>query len=81
MHRAVLAHEPRAELLQDAVALQEDLPEAVGVLRIVRGVLPVGAEWNGAGDLAGQFVEGHWHLEVGELLQESRVEVCDAACP
>ncbi len=71
MYRAALSEEPGAELLHDAVALQQHLPEATGILRIVGGVLPVGAEGNGPGNLARCLVERDRHLEVGQLLQES----------
>src|SRR6185436_12047515 len=53
MHRAAFSDEAGAKLLQHAVHLQQHAPEAVGVVRIVGGMLVIPVEWNGPGNFAG----------------------------
>jgi hypothetical protein len=51
MHRAALAPEARSKDLQDPIGLDQNPPEAKGVLWIVRTVCFVPLEGNRIGDL------------------------------
>src|SRR5215470_5773766 len=59
MHRAALADEARPKLFEDSVCLDQDSPEPVCVVRIVRRVRFVSVERYGIGNLVGFRVDLH----------------------
>src|SRR5215467_7303509 len=59
MHRTALTDEVRAKLFEDSVCLDQDSPEPVCVVRIVRRVRFVSVERYGIGNLVGFCVDLH----------------------
>src|SRR5215813_11732266 len=59
VHRTALADEARAKLFKDAVCLDQDSPEPVRVVRIVRCVRFVSVESDGIGNLIWFLVDLH----------------------
>src|SRR5437868_11849990 len=47
MHRAALAQKSRAELFEDAIALDQDAPKPLDVFGLVGSVVLVFIEWSG----------------------------------
>jgi len=75
MHGAAFADEPGPEPLEDAIRLEQHLPETVREVAIVGGMNRIAAERNCIGDLGGMFVDldldaspaelRHHHFEEG----------------
>src|SRR5882672_469829 len=77
MHRACLAEEAGAELLEDAVGIDEDLqeaPDGVGIVGSVRGVF---GEFYRIGQLVRCLVDGNGYTESAKRGKRGGVEACD----
>jgi len=74
MDRAHLALKSRAELLEHPVGLKGDPPEALGMVRIVSGVLAVLAERDRVRHLVGAAMDPHPDAEFGQPRHEPVVE-------
>src|SRR5208282_824945 len=77
MHWTIFADEAGAEFLEDDVAQNQNLPEAVGIFGIVRGVLRVGLEGNGVWDFDGHGPDFHFDAQGFEGGHEFRIEDSD----
>src|SRR5712672_995605 len=74
MHRACLAEEAGAELLEDAVGIDEDLqeaPDGVGIVGTVRGVF---GEFYRIGQLVRGLVDGNGNAEFAKRGKRGDVE-------
>ena len=74
MHGAAFSDEPGAELLKDAVGLDEHFPETIRKLGIVCGVRVIAAEGDRAGDLARKFVDGDVDAESFQFRHDRFIE-------
>ena len=77
MHRARLAEEAGAELLEDAVAIDEDLqeaPDGVGIVGSVRGVF---GKLHRIRQFVRHLVDGNGNAEFGERRHAWRIEAGD----
>src|SRR5712675_2487449 len=75
MDRAALADEAGAELLQDAVDVEQHAPEAPRIVGVIGMVDPVLAEPDSPCDLAWQFVDLDPDPELCERRHHQRVEL------
>src|SRR5262249_39197174 len=78
---AALADEARAETLEHAIRLLQDLPEAPRGVGIVGGVPLVAIERNRLRDLVGLAVDPYPEAEPPELVEEAPVERGDRLRP
>ena len=67
MHRTAFAAKTRPELLEDAVALNKDAPEAIGILAVVRTVFFIFIKRDRVFDLVRHLVDGHRQTQFVEL--------------
>src|SRR5688500_8377316 len=74
MDRAAFAAELRAELLEDAVALLKDAPEAVRIIGIVSRVFLVFFERNGRVDFVRRGVDLDLNLQFAQRLHHLAVK-------
>ena len=75
MHRAAFAAKTRAELLEYAVALNKDAPEAIGKLTVVRTVFFIFIERDWVFDLVRHLVDGHRKTQFVEALRHRSVKI------
>ena len=74
MHRAGFAEEAAAKDLEDPVGLQQDAPEALGILGIKGAMRGVCIEADRRGDFIGPAVDAHGQFEPLQLGHQTRVE-------
>src|SRR5262245_66590661 len=67
MHWTTFADEARAKLFEDSICLDQDSPEPVRVVRIVRCVRFVSVEPDGIGNFGGFLVDLHVPLNPLQL--------------
>ena len=79
MHRAALPDEPRSELLEHSVRLNQDSPESVGVLGVVRLVLRVFSKRNRVGNLVRLGVDFDFDPERSQHCHKLGIELGNRA--
>src|SRR5688572_23430604 len=77
MHRRALADEAAAEAGEQAVERHQHLVKACDVLAVVRAVLPVLAERDGAEAIVGQRPDRRLDTHIAEPPEELRMEIAD----
>ena len=75
MHRTAFAAKTRPELLEDAIALHKDAPEAIGKLTVVRTVFFIFIERDWVFDLVRHLVDGHRQTQFVEGLRHGPVKI------
>jgi hypothetical protein len=77
MHRARLAEEAGAELLEHPICVDQDLEEATCRVRIVGSMLAVLREPHRVGQLVGHIVDGDVDAEFGECSHDGGIKARD----
>src|ERR1700757_562945 len=77
MYRAAFAAKTRAELLEYAIALNENPPEPVGIFGIVRVMLLVAIEGDWILNLVRQHVDLNRQFQIIQRLHDSLIELRD----
>src|SRR6476469_588602 len=75
MHRAAFADESRAKLLEDPIGLQENAPEAVRVLGIIRGMFPIQWKRSPVFDFVRRSRDFHLQVQVTQSTYQALVEL------
>src|SRR5258708_39716284 len=77
MHRAGLAEEAGAELLEHPIGVDKNLKKAPHRVRVVGGVLVILREADRLRQFVRHLVDHDVNAELGENSHSSRVETCD----
>src|SRR5262245_23338166 len=77
MHGTAFATKMRAELLEHAIALHQNAPEPISVLRVIRAMRFVLIEWDRVLNLVRHFVNRYWQMKLVESPDDSCVHMCN----
>src|SRR5262245_4651841 len=75
MHRTAFSTKARSELLEHAIALDQNAPESIGVFPVVRAVLLVFIERNRILNLVRHFVNPYRQMKLVESLHHGTVKI------
>src|SRR5438477_3244653 len=79
MDGGAFSAEARTEFFEHAIGLDQNAPESIGILGIVRAMLLVAIEWNLIWDFVWQDVDLHRQFQLVQCAHDRFVEIRDAA--
>ena len=79
MHRAAFAAEARTKFFKNAIGLDQNAPETVGIFGIVGTMRFVLIEWNRIGDLVRHEIDFHRNADVAQSVCQFPIKIGYAA--